>query len=106
MDIKPDDVPNTLNLRSKGVINVVILTTERFDATWIDVISLRFGATGEESGAVHLMLGFCCLSSAANRVETQTHAYVTNLAQKSISVINTATNTVITTILFGDEPQG
>ena len=52
MDIKPDDVPNTLNLRSNGVIPVAILTTERFDATSIDVPSLRFGATGEEIGAV------------------------------------------------------
>jgi hypothetical protein len=52
MDIKPGDGPNTLNPRSNGVIPVAILTTEQFDATSIDVPSLRFGATGEEASAV------------------------------------------------------
>jgi hypothetical protein len=52
MDIKPGDVPNTLNSRSHGVIPVAILTTEQFDATSVDVSSLRFGATGKEATAV------------------------------------------------------
>jgi hypothetical protein len=52
MDIKPGDVPNTLNLRSRGLIPVGILTTQQFDATSIDVSSLRFGATGQEAEAV------------------------------------------------------
>jgi hypothetical protein len=52
MDIKPGDTSNTLNLRSRGVVPVTILTTEEFDATSIDVTSLRFGATGEEASAV------------------------------------------------------
>lgn len=52
MDIKVGDLPNTLNLRSRGVIPVAILTTDQFDATSIDVPSLRFGATGEEAAAV------------------------------------------------------
>ena len=56
MDIKPGDVVNTLNLHSRGVIPVAILTTEQFDATSIDVTSLRFGATGEEAPAVRAVL--------------------------------------------------
>ncbi len=56
MDIKPGDVPNTLNLRSRGVVPVAILTTDRFDATSIDVSSLRFGATGEEAAAIRSVL--------------------------------------------------
>ena len=56
MDIKPGDVVNTLNLHSRGVIPVAILTTEQFDATSIDVTSLRFGATGEEAAAVRALL--------------------------------------------------
>ncbi len=52
MDIKPDDVRNTLNPRSHGVVPVAILTTGQFDATLLDVTSLRFGATGEDAGAV------------------------------------------------------
>ena len=52
MDIKPGDVPNTLNPRSHGVVPIGILTTEGFDATSIDVTSLRFGATGKEAAAL------------------------------------------------------
>lgn len=56
MDIKPDDVPNTLNPSSHGVVPIAILTTEQFDATSIDVTSLRFGATGEEAAALRAVL--------------------------------------------------
>lgn len=56
MDIKPGDVPNTLNLRSRGVVPVAILTTDSFDATLIDASSLRFGMTGEESAALRTAL--------------------------------------------------
>jgi len=56
LDIKPGAVPNTLNLHSRGVIPVAILTTDRFDATSIDVSSLRFGAIGEEAAAVRAVL--------------------------------------------------
>ena len=52
MDIKSGDAQNALNLRSRGVIPVAILTTGEFDATSIDVSSLRFGATGNEAAAV------------------------------------------------------
>ncbi|HYV10166.1 MAG TPA: hypothetical protein VE980_04590 [Pyrinomonadaceae bacterium] len=51
-DIKPDSSPNTLNLRSRGVIPIALLTTRLFDATTIDVASLRFGATGQEVPAL------------------------------------------------------
>ena len=56
MDIKPGDVPNTLNLRSRGVVPIAILTTEGFDAASIDPTSLRFGATGEEAAALRTVL--------------------------------------------------
>lgn len=56
VNIKAGDAPNTLNLRSRGVIPVVIPSTDQFDATSIDVSSLRFGATGEEAAAVRAIL--------------------------------------------------
>jgi hypothetical protein len=56
MDIKPGDVANTLNSRSRGVVPVAILTTEEFDATSIDLTSLRFGATGEEAAPLRAVL--------------------------------------------------
>lgn len=43
IDIKPGSVINAINLTSKGVIPVAILTSMRFDATTIDPLSVRFG---------------------------------------------------------------
>ena len=43
IDIKPGSDPNSINLRSKGVIPVAILTTEDFDATTVDPLSVEFG---------------------------------------------------------------
>ena len=56
MDIKPGDVPNTLNPRSHGVVPIAIVTTEQFDATSIDMTSLRFGVTGQETAALRAVL--------------------------------------------------
>lgn len=46
IDIKPGDAENPINLKSKGVIPVVILTTEDFDATTVDPLSVTFGPDG------------------------------------------------------------
>lgn len=43
IDIKPGSDPNSINLGSKGVIPVAILTTEDFDATTVDGETVRFG---------------------------------------------------------------
>lgn len=43
IDIKPGGFPNSINPRSKGVIPVAILTTDTFDATTVDPLSVRFG---------------------------------------------------------------
>ena len=43
VDIKPGSNPNSINLRSVGVIPVAILTTPGFDATQVDPSSVRFG---------------------------------------------------------------
>ncbi len=49
VDIKPGTDPNSINLKSKGVITVAILTTEDFDATTIDPLSVEFGPDGAEA---------------------------------------------------------
>jgi len=54
--------------------------------------------------AICLLLFFFCLSNGANSVHAQTRAYVAHPADDTISVINTDTNTVITTIPVGDGP--
>lgn len=46
VDIKPGSGSNRVNLKSKGVISVAVLTTSTFDATTIDPLSVRFGPNG------------------------------------------------------------
>jgi hypothetical protein len=46
IDIKPGSSPNSINPKSKGVIPVAILTTDIFDATTVDPLSVRFGPKG------------------------------------------------------------
>ena len=43
VDIKPGSVPNSVNLKSKGVLPVAILGTEDFDVNDVDIDSLLFG---------------------------------------------------------------
>ena len=43
IDIKPGSDPNSVNLKSKGVLPIAILSTEAFDALSVDVSTLRFG---------------------------------------------------------------
>ena len=51
IDVKPGSDDNPINLKSKGVVPVAIYTTEGFDATLVDVSSVRFGPN--EAEAVH-----------------------------------------------------
>jgi hypothetical protein len=48
IDIKPGSSPNSINPKSNGVIPVAILTTDTFDATSVDPLSVRFGPNGAE----------------------------------------------------------
>jgi hypothetical protein len=43
IDIKPDSFPNVVNPKSEGVVAVAILTTNDFDATTVDPLSVKFG---------------------------------------------------------------
>ena len=43
IDIKPGSFPNSINPRSHGVLQVVVLGTPTFDVTTVDVASLKFG---------------------------------------------------------------
>ena len=46
VDIRPDAVPNLINLTSHGVIAVAILTTPEFDATSVNFATVEFGPAG------------------------------------------------------------
>jgi len=56
IDIKPDEFPNSINPRSREVIPVAILTTDTFDATTVDPLSITFGPNGaiEAHGRGHI----------------------------------------------------
>ena len=56
IDIKPDSDPNPVNIKSKGVIPVAILTTDGFDALQADPLSVEFGPNGatEAHGLGHI----------------------------------------------------
>jgi hypothetical protein len=56
IDIKPGSDPNSINLKNKGVIPVAILTTDTFDATTVDPLSVEFGPDGatEAHGRGHI----------------------------------------------------
>ena len=45
IDIKPGSDTNSVNLKSNGVIPVAILTTPSFDATQVDVSTIKFGSS-------------------------------------------------------------
>lgn len=51
IDIKPGSSVNPINMKSKGVTPVAVLTDESFDAATLDVTTLLFGATGVEAAA-------------------------------------------------------
>ena len=42
IDIKPGSDPNSINLGSKGVLPVAVLSTDDFDAAWIDPDTIEF----------------------------------------------------------------
>jgi hypothetical protein len=46
IDIKPGSSPNSINPKSNGVIPVALLTTETFDVTTVDPLSVHFGPKG------------------------------------------------------------
>jgi hypothetical protein len=42
IDIKPGSDPNSINLESKGVVPVALLTTDDFDASTVDPVTVEF----------------------------------------------------------------
>jgi uncharacterized repeat protein (TIGR01451 family) len=56
IDIKPNICPNSINPKSKQVIALAILTTDTFDATTVDPLTVKFGPNGatEAHGKGHI----------------------------------------------------
>jgi hypothetical protein len=56
LDLKADGLPNKFNPHSRGVTPLAVLSTQTFDATGIDVSSVRFGRTGHEAPPLRFLL--------------------------------------------------
>jgi hypothetical protein len=54
VDIKPGSDPNGINLKSKGVIPVAVLTTDDFDATIVDGATVQFEGASPVHDGGHL----------------------------------------------------
>ncbi len=54
VDIKPGSDPNSINLKSKGVLPVAILTTDDFDAADVDGATVTFEGASPVHGEGHL----------------------------------------------------
>lgn len=52
IDIKPGGEPNSLNLNSKGVVPVAVLSTAEFDAATVDPASVRFAGAAPVKSAL------------------------------------------------------
>jgi hypothetical protein len=52
IDIKPGSNPNSINLKSKGVVPVAVLTTDDYDATFIDPDTVTFASASPLRWAV------------------------------------------------------
>ncbi|MFC1981023.1 hypothetical protein ACFLVN_02110 [Chloroflexota bacterium] len=52
IDIKPCSDPNSINLKSKGVLPVAILTTDTFDAMEVDFTTVQLTGTLGSAGAI------------------------------------------------------
>jgi hypothetical protein len=48
IDIKPGSDPNSINLGSKGVVPVAVLTTDDFDASEVDPETVEFAGAAPE----------------------------------------------------------
>lgn len=54
IEIKPGSCPNPLNVKSKGVLPVAVLGTEKFDVTQIDLSTVLLTREGVEGGVAPL----------------------------------------------------
>jgi hypothetical protein len=84
IDIKPGSYPNSINLKSKGVVPVAVLTTPDFDATTVDPATVEFAGAAplrwawedvDGDGDVDLLLHF--KTQELNLDENSTEATLT-----------------------------
>ena len=55
IDVKPGDNPTSLEPKREGMVPIAVLSSKEFDATGVDLTSLRAGATGTEGSMFRSM---------------------------------------------------
>jgi|RhiMethySRZTD1v2_1073278.scaffolds.fasta_scaffold1524752_1 hypothetical protein len=55
IDVKPGDNPTSLEPKREGMVPIAVLSSKEFDATAVDLTSIRAGATGTEGSMFRSM---------------------------------------------------
>lgn len=84
IDIKPGSYPNSINLKSNGNVPVAILTSENFDASTVDPVTVEFAGAlpvkwvvEDVDGDGDMDMVFHFKNQELNLDETSTEAYLT-----------------------------
>jgi hypothetical protein len=54
VDVRPRSDANRINPKSNQNVNVAVFSVKGFDATTLDLTTVRFGATGTEATPIHV----------------------------------------------------
>ncbi len=100
IDIKPGSDENPVNLKSMGVITVAILTTDDFDATTVDPMTVEFGPGGaaecherghiedvDEDGDLDMVMHFRTQETGIEWDDTE--AYLTGYTMEGMAIEGT-----------------
>ena len=102
IDIKPGSDPNSINLKSKGVIPVAILTTENFDASTVDPETVMFEGANpvrwamedvDGDGDLDMILHF--RTQEVGLMESDTEATITGKTMDGISIHGTDSVSIV-----------
>jgi hypothetical protein len=102
IDIKPGSDPNSINLKSKGVVPVAVLTTDDFDASSVDPTTVLFAGAQpvrwtleDVDGDDDLDLLFHFKTQELNLSEDSTEATLTGATYGETSIQGTDTVNVV-----------
>ena len=102
IDIKPGSDPNSINLKSKGVVPVAVLTTEDFDASTVDPSTVEFAGASpvrwtmedvDDDGDLDLLFHF--KTQELNLTEDRTEATLTGMTYDGQPVEGTDTVNIV-----------
>jgi hypothetical protein len=102
IDIKLESYLNSINLKSKGVVPVIILTTEEFDATKVDPTTVRFADASpikrtiedvDYDGDLDMLLHFQTQELYLH--ENSTEATLTGMTDDGVEIMGTCSVNIV-----------